>query len=75
MDQDWLLVERTPRVLRKPSIYGTKSNKTFIKYYNKKQPKNLVFPRWTDINILDKTVTAKKVKSNSKFEIVPKYNT
>jgi hypothetical protein len=76
LERNWISVERTPRALRKQTN-GRRPHKAFIKEISTREPKPLVIPQWTDITVVDKTLYTKRVNSNlnSKFEIVPKYET
>jgi hypothetical protein len=74
LERNWITVERTPRALRKQTN-GRAPDKAFIKEISTRKPKPLVGPQWNDITVVDKTLYTKRVNSNLKFEIVPKYQT
>jgi hypothetical protein len=74
LERNWITVERTPRALRKPRNRGT-PDKAFIKEISRQEHKPLPVPHWRDITVVDKTLFTKRVNSNLKFEIVPKYET
>jgi hypothetical protein len=75
IERDWVITETLPLKTRKGSIYGSKAYKSYIKRYPKRKPKNLVIPYWENINVIDNTVRTKKLNSNLKKEILPKYET